>query len=85
MMGEGAGVVVLENMSTLSRAEQNLCRSSWCGLSGDAITLPRRQRMATGYRAMECALRNAQINIEDIDYINAGTSTPVGTRLNWVL
>ncbi|MAM67728.1 MAG: hypothetical protein CMM12_03125 [Rhodospirillaceae bacterium] len=50
------------------------------GLSGDAyhITSPPEDGSG-GYRAMKAALRNAQMNVEDIDYINAhGTSTPVG-------
>lgn len=55
------------------------------GLSGDAhhITSPAEDGNG-GYRAMQAALKRAQINPEDVDYINAhGTSTPVGDGIEF--
>jgi 3-oxoacyl-[acyl-carrier-protein] synthase II len=84
VMGEGAGVVVLEEYERAkARGAKIYGEVVGYGMSGDAyhVTAPHPDG-AGGYRAMEVAMKRSGLALSDIDYINAhGTSTPMGDEL----
>jgi 3-oxoacyl-[acyl-carrier-protein] synthase II len=79
VLGEGGGVLVLEEYEhAKARGAKIYAELAGFGMSADAghMTAP---NMDGPRRAMLSALRNAQVNVDQVDYLNAhGTSTPLG-------
>jgi 3-oxoacyl-[acyl-carrier-protein] synthase II len=79
VMGEGAGIMVVEDYEhAKQRGARIYCELAGFGMSADAyhMTAP---DMDGPRRCMVAALRNAEVNADQVNYLNAhGTSTPLG-------
>ncbi len=81
VLGDGAGVVVLEEYEMAKARGANIyCELAGYGMSSDAYHMTAPSEGGEGAaRCMLNALRDAGLNTDDVDYINAhGTSTPAG-------
>ncbi|CAN5574656.1 beta-ketoacyl-ACP synthase II [soil metagenome] len=81
VLGEGAGILVLESESSaLRRGHQILAEIVGYGATGDSLHLTA-PSMAGSVRAMDEALRLAELKPQAIDYVNAhATATPLGDK-----
>ena len=84
VMGEGAGVMVLEELEHAKKRNAKIyAEVKGYGMSGDAFHITKPSEDGNGgFRAMKMALKESKLNADDIDYVNAhGTSTPVGDMI----
>jgi 3-oxoacyl-[acyl-carrier-protein] synthase II len=87
VIGEGAGIVVLEELEfARRRGAQIMAEVVGYGMSGDAYHITQPAENGDGaYRVMLNTLKDAKIQPEQVQYINAhGTSTDIGDKLETV-
>jgi 3-oxoacyl-[acyl-carrier-protein] synthase II len=84
VIGEGAGILILEDLEfARRRGAKILAEVVGYGMSGDAFHITQPSEDGDGaYRAMKLTLADAQVQPEQVEYVNAhGTSTPFNDRL----
>ena len=84
VMGEGAGILVLEELEHAKKRNAKIYGEvKGYGMSGDAFHITKPSEDGSGgFRAMEMALKESQLNSDQIEYVNAhGTSTQVGDMI----
>lgn len=88
IMGEGAGILILETLQHAKARNANIyAEILGFGMTADAyhITAPAPEGVAAT-KAIEIALKDAELNPSQIDYVNAhGTSTPLNDKLETLI